>query len=188
MAGCAGAIGLAIAEALVAQGAIVYVPGSLVVTPTQRWRLASAGPGLCIVLPALRTSVALSSEFGKMEKHLHILVASAEATPALALAHRDFLLQGSGGAEDPAHVLAIGRPVVSSAFAELTSEGVVVDSIDPQLRFGGAQKVDMSDVVRTALFLCDLTPSCNLPSMHKFEEFSECNCDAAALPFLMSRL
>lgn len=154
VAGCSGAAGLAITEVLVAQGAIVYLAGGLVTTSKQRWRLARAGPGSCFFLPALRTSIALSSAFGRYEQRLHILVASAEAMPVLALAHQDFLLQGSGGAEDPAHVLALGRPMASSFFADLSSEGVVVDSIDPELRFGGARKADMNDVVRTALFLC----------------------------------
>jgi len=191
VAGCAGPTGMAIAEALVKQGAIVYLAGGLVVTPKQRWRLAQAGPGMCVVMPPLRTSMALSEEFRQREEHLHILVASSEAAPALALAHREFLLRGSEGEEDPAHVVAVGGSVDSSALAELESEGIVVDSVDPKVRFGGTQETHAADVASMVLFLCDRTPTCDSPSMHQFEELSERRIvpdSGAVVPFLMAKL
>lgn len=191
VAGCAGTTGLAIAEALAKQGAMVYLAAGLVMTPEQRWRLSEAGPGMCVVMPALRTSVGLSEEFGQREQHLHILVASAEAMPALALAHQEFLLRGSGGADDPAHVVALGHSVASSALAELNSEGLVVDSVDPQFRFGGTQEAHVNDVASMILSMCEQTGAQCLPSLHEFEEFPE-HCripaPASAKPFLMAKL
>lgn len=188
VAGCAGAAGLAIAEALVAQGAHVYVAGGLVEIPRQKWRLARAGPGLCTTFPPLRTSIALSSAFGRCEQHLHILVASADAAPALALAHRDFLRRGGESVEGSAHVLAIGPPAASSAVADLSSEGIEVHSLDPELRFGGSQKLGIDDVVRSALFLCGVTPSFDSQRTSQICEVAENEYDAIPVVFPMAKL
>jgi len=189
VAGCAGAVGLAIAEALVKEGATVYVAGDLVVTPQQKWRLAKASPGLCIVLPKLRTSVALSEEFGQHEEQLHILVASAQATSVLATAHRDFLLNGCDGEEEPTHVVAVGTLTESASLEELRCEGVVVDSVEPSSRFGGTQEDHASDVARMVLFVCDRSQACDEPNLHVVEEPVELgNISAKALPIPMSRL
>jgi len=119
---------------------------------------------------------------------LHILIASAEAAPALTLAHRDFLLRGGESADDSAHVLAIGPPVVSSAVAELSSEGIEVHAVDPELRFGGLQKVGIDDVVRTALFLCDVTPSFDSQRTCQVGEAAECDHVATPVLFPMAKL